>query len=80
MHEPHRMRRMLRRPFGHFAILLKDGDKLRLYYRGDKVPRAHWRNGWGKYDESEATLYAESVNGGVNWIEPNLSSPWPPRR
>lgn len=72
MHRPHRLRRMPPRPFGHYATVFKDGDKLRLYYRGDKVPGAHWRDGWGKYHEGEVTLYAESVDGGVNWIEPNL--------
>ena len=72
MHEPHRLRRATHRPFGHYASVLKDGDKLRLYYRGDKVPGAHWRNGWGKYHEGEVTLYAESTDGGAHWIEPNL--------
>jgi hypothetical protein len=72
MHEPHRLPRMPPRPFGHYATVLKDGDKLRLYYRGDKVPGAHWRNGWGKYHEGEVTLYAESTDGGVHWIEPKL--------
>lgn len=72
MHEPHRLRRTPPRPYGHYATVLKDGDKLRLYYRGDKVPGAHWRNGWGKYHEGEVTLYAESLDGGINWIEPDL--------
>ena len=72
MHEPQRLRRMPPRPFGHYATVLKDGAKLRLYYRGDKVPGAHWRNGWGKYHEGEVTLYAESRDGGVNWETPNL--------
>ncbi|MEO2020858.1 MAG: hypothetical protein ABGX05_03450, partial [Pirellulaceae bacterium] len=72
MHEPHRLRRMPPRPFGHYATVLKDGDKLRLYYRGDKVPGAHWRNGWGKYHEGEVTLYAESLDGGVHWKTPGL--------
>ena len=72
MHEPHRLRRMPPRPYGHYATVLKDGEKLRLYYRGDKVPGAHWRNGWGKYNEGEVTLYAESLDGGVTWIEPDL--------
>ena len=71
-HEPHRLRRMPPRPYGHYATVLKDGDKLRLYYRGDKVPGAHWRNGWGQYHEGEVTLYAESIDGGINWVEPNL--------
>lgn len=72
MHEPHLLRRMPPRPFGHYATVLKDGEKLRLYYRGDKVPGAHWRNGWGKYHEGEVTLYAESTDGGVHWNEPKL--------
>ena len=72
MHRPHKLRRMPPRPFGHYATVLKDGDRLRLYYRGDKVPGAHWRNGWGKYHEGEVTLYAESKDGGVNWVEPKL--------
>jgi hypothetical protein len=72
MHKPHRLRRMPPRPFGHYATVLKDGDKLRLYYRGDKVPGAHWRNGWGKYHEGEVTLYAESLDGGVHWETPGL--------
>jgi hypothetical protein len=45
MHEPHRLRRMPHRPFGHYATVLRAGDRLRLYYRGDKVPGAHWRDG-----------------------------------
>ena len=76
MHSPQLLRRMPPRPFGHYATVLKDSvdgnDLLRLYYRGDKVPGAHWRNGWGKYHEGEVTLYAESRDGGVHWIEPNL--------
>ena len=52
MHEPHRLRRMPPRPFGHYATVLQENDRLRLYYRGDKIPGAHWRNGWGKYHES----------------------------
>lgn len=72
LHEPHRLRRTPPRPFGHYATVLKDGDKLRLYYRGDKIPGAHWRNGWGKYHEGEVTLYAESTDGGINWATPNL--------
>ncbi len=40
MHEPQRLRRTPPRPFGHYATVLKDGENLRLYYRGDKVPGA----------------------------------------
>lgn len=72
MHQPERLRRVPPRPFGHYATVLKDGNRLRLYYRGDKVPGAHWRNGWGKYHEGEVTLYAESTDGGIHWKEPNL--------
>ncbi|MHC4879184.1 MAG: hypothetical protein ACYTGL_22245 [Planctomycetota bacterium] len=72
MHEPQLLRRVPARPFGHYATVLNDAGKLRLYYRGDKVPGAHWRNGWGKYHEGEVTLYAESTDGGINWTEPNL--------
>lgn len=72
MHEPHRLRRTPSRPFGHYATVLQDDEKLRLYYRGDKIPGAHWRNGWGKYHEGEVTLYAESTDGGINWVEPDL--------
>ena len=73
LHEPHRLRRMPPRPFGHYATVLQDGDRLRLYYRGDKVPGAHWRNGWGKYHEGEVTLYAESTDHGIHWTEPDLN-------
>ena len=72
MHQPHKLRRMPPRPFGHYATVLQEGGKLRLYFRGDKVPGAHWRNGWGKYHEGEVTLYAESRDGGVHWVEPRL--------
>ena len=76
MHSSQLLRRMPPRPFGHYATVLKDSvdgqDLLRLYYRGDKVPGAHWRNGWGKYHEGEVTLYAESRDGGVHWTEPKL--------
>lgn len=72
MHEPQMLRHVPPRPFGHYATVLNDAGKLRLYYRGDKVPGAHWRNGWGKYHEGEVTLYAESTDGGLHWTEPNL--------
>ena len=72
LHQPQRLRQTLPRPFGHYATVLKDEGKLRLYYRGDKVPGAHWRNGWGKYHKGEVTLYAESSDGGKTWIEPSL--------
>jgi hypothetical protein len=72
MHEPHLLRRTPPRPYGHYATVMKDGGKLRLYYRGDKVPGAHWRDGWGKYHAGEVTLYAESTDGGIHWTEPDL--------
>lgn len=72
LHEPQQLRRVPPRPFGHYATMLKDGNKLRFYYRGDKKPGAHWKNGWGKYHEGEVTLYAESKDGGINWTEPDL--------
>jgi len=60
------------RPFGHYATVLKDGDKFRLYYRGDIVPGMHWKHdGWGPYHANEMTKYAESKDG-YNWTEPNL--------
>ncbi|MEQ9408656.1 MAG: hypothetical protein RIK87_13050 [Fuerstiella sp.] len=72
LHEPQLLKRLPPRPFGHYATVLQDGELLRLYYRGDKVPNAHWRDGWGKYHEGEVTLYAESRDGGINWTEPDL--------
>jgi hypothetical protein len=72
LHAPQKLRRVPPRPFGHYATVLQEGKKLRLYYRDDKVPGAHWRNGWGKYHEGEVTLYAESNDGGIHWTEPNL--------
>ena len=72
LHQPHRLRRMPYRPFGHYATVLQDEDRLRLYYRGDKKPGAHWRNGWGAYHEGEVTLYAESSDKGLTWKEPDL--------
>ncbi len=72
LHEPKLLKpKSPPRPSGHYATVFKDGDKFRLYYRGDKVPGMHWRNGWGKYHENEVTLYAESRNG-YDWTEPDL--------
>ena len=72
LHSPQKLPRVSPpRPSGHYATVFKDGDKFRFYYRGDKVPGAHWRNGWGKYHEGEVTLYAESEDG-RNWTEPDL--------
>ncbi len=72
LHEPQLLRHVPPRPFGHYATVLQEAGKLRLYYRGDKVPGAHWRNGWGRYHEGEVTLYAESSDGGIHWTEPDL--------
>jgi len=59
------------RPSGDYATVIKDGDVFRFYYRGNKVPGMHWRNGWGPYHENEVTLYAESTDGRT-WTEPDL--------
>ncbi|MFT5471460.1 MAG: hypothetical protein ACI8UO_006594 [Verrucomicrobiales bacterium] len=59
------------RPSGHYATMMKDGDTFRFYYRGDKVPGMHWRNGWGDYHANEVTLYAKSKDG-ITWTEPDL--------
>jgi hypothetical protein len=72
LHSPTKLPRVSPpRPSGHYATMLKDGDLYRFYYRGDKIPGMHWRDGWGKYHENEVTLYAESKDG-RNWTEPNL--------
>lgn len=72
LHEPRLLERLPPRPFGHYATVLQDGPRLRLYYRGDKVPGAHWKNGWGNYHAGEVTLYAESDDGGIHWTTPRL--------
>lgn len=72
LHEPQLLRRHGKpRPFGHYATVLKDGDRYRLYYRGDKVKGMHWRNGWGPYHANEVTEYAESRDG-YSWKKPDL--------
>ena len=48
LHQPQKLRRVPPRPFGHYATVLKDGERLRLYYRGDKVPGAHWPKRMGQ--------------------------------
>jgi hypothetical protein len=58
------------RPDGHYATVLRIGDTFRFYYRGDKVPGAHWRNGWDTYHLGEVTLAAESKDG-IHWTLPN---------
>ncbi|MBW3539767.1 MAG: hypothetical protein KY476_05810 [Planctomycetes bacterium] len=73
LHEPQLLRPHGKvRPHGHYATVLKDGERYRLYYRGDKVPGLHWRNGWGRYHENEITEYAESPDG-YQWTEPDLN-------
>ncbi|QDU92806.1 glycoside hydrolase family protein [Lignipirellula cremea] len=72
LHEPQRLRTPSSRPSGHYATVLKDGDKYRMYYRGDKVPGLHWRDdGWGEYHANEITKYAESKDG-FHWTQPDL--------
>lgn len=73
LHEPQKMPRDAypTRPSGHYATVLQDGDLFRLYYRGDTIPGAHWRDGWFRYHEQEVTLYAESQDG-YHWTLPDL--------
>jgi hypothetical protein len=73
LHEPQKLPRNAYppRPTGHYATAIKDGDIFRLYYRGDKIPGAHWRDGWVRYHGQEVTLYAESPDG-YHWSKPNL--------
>ena len=74
LHEPQRLPRNAYpvRPTGHYATVIKDGDLFRLYYRGDKIPGAHWRDGWTRYHGQEVTLYAESRDG-YRWTKPDLN-------
>lgn len=73
LHEPQKLRHVPPRPFGHYATVIKDGDRFRMYYRGDNKPGLHWRkDGWGKYHENEVTEYAESRDG-LHWTEPDLN-------
>jgi hypothetical protein len=73
LHEPQRLPRNAypARPTGHYATVIQDGDLYRLYYRGDKIPGAHWRDGWTRYHDQEVTLYAESRDG-YRWTKPDL--------
>jgi hypothetical protein len=59
------------RPQGHYATVLKAEDKFQFYYRGDKAPGSHWRNGWEQYHAGEVTLYAESKDA-IHWTLPKL--------
>lgn len=59
------------RPHGHYATVLKTDDKFQFYYRGDKTPGNHWKDGWEQYHDGEVTLYAES-NDAIHWTLPKL--------
>jgi hypothetical protein len=59
------------RPHGHYATVLRSGDRFQFYYRGDTQPGNHWKKGWEQYHEGEVTLYAESSNG-IDWTLPKL--------
>lgn len=59
------------RPQGHYATVLKADDKFQFYYRGDKMPGNHWKQGWEQYHDGEVTLYAESTDA-IHWTLPNL--------
>lgn len=59
------------RPAGHYATVLKAEDKFQFYYRADKVPGNHWKQGWEQYHAGEVTLYAESKDA-IHWTLPKL--------
>jgi hypothetical protein len=59
------------RPHGHYATVLRAGDKFQFYYRGDTKPGNHWKEGWEQYHEGEVTLYAESQDA-IHWTLPRL--------
>lgn len=59
------------RPNGHYATVLKAGDKFQFYYRGDTKPGNHWKQGWEQYHAGEVTLYAESQDA-IHWTLPKL--------
>jgi hypothetical protein len=60
------------RPAGHYATVIKDGDRYRFYCRGYKKAEAQRRReGWEAHHAGELTLYAESRDG-VHWTKPNL--------
>jgi len=59
------------RPNGHYGTVLRAEDKFQFYYRGDKVPGAHWKQGWEQYHAGEVTLYAESTDA-IHWTLPKL--------
>ncbi len=73
MHQPQRLRNLPPHPFGHYATVLKDGERYRMYYRGDKIQGLHWKkDGWGVYHANEVSEYAESDDG-FHWTEPDLN-------
>ncbi len=59
------------RPNGHYATVLKAGDKFQFYYRADTIPGNHWKQGWEQYHAGEVTLYAESRDA-IRWTLPKL--------
>ncbi len=60
------------RPQGHYATVLRDGDRFQFYYRGDKDPKVGWKtHGWEVYHEGEVTLVAESKDA-IHWTLPKL--------
>jgi hypothetical protein len=72
LHEPQLMPPVMpARPQGHYATVLHAGDKFQFYYRGDKKPGSHWRNGLEEYHAGEVTLYAESKDA-IRWTTPKL--------
>jgi hypothetical protein len=72
MHEPHLSPPVSPpRPHGHYATVLRAGNKFQFYYRGDTKPGNHWKQGWEQYHEGEVTLYAESDDA-IHWKLPQL--------
>ena len=60
------------RPNGHYATVLRDGNRFQFYYRGDKDPSVTWKtHGIEAYHAGEVTLYAES-NDAIHWQLPKL--------
>jgi hypothetical protein len=60
------------RPNGHYATMLKAGEKFQFYYRGDKDPMVTWKtHGIEAYHAGEVTLYAESKDA-IHWTLPKL--------
>lgn len=59
------------RPQGHYATVLRAEDKFQFYYRADKKPGNHWKEGWEQYHAGEVTLYSESKDA-IHWTLPKL--------